>query len=277
MKKIIIQGDDLAYKPEVDLGIAYAYEQGILTSTTVMANLIEKKDKSKYSEFLEGLENKSGLDKPRLGIGVYLNVTFGKPLSPNWPQPEFTRPHKGTGLPEEWQGSGWKKYLSQFTADQAKSEYKRQIERAMEVFGGRIDHLDSHQFAASYSPFKEIYEELAMEYSLPVRPDMPLSENPVYGGDFVFDTESIDKLRKRGIKVADTYITKLFFNEADPIGSFVDCVEEVKGDITAEIMFHPAKGEDAEDWRLKDLEILTNNNVIELFKNEAQLISYSDL
>lgn len=276
-KRIIIQGDDLAYKPETDVGIAYAYENGVLTSTTVMTNLLKKVDKKRYQEFITSLENKSGLKKPGLGIGVHLNVTFGKPLSSGWPQSEFTRPHKGTGKPEEWQGSGWRAYLSQFTAKQAEDEYRRQIELAFEIFE-EVDHLDSHQFSTSYKPFKPVFEKLAKEYKLPVRPDAPLSEKPVYGGDFVFKKESVDRLKSKGIKTADNYIFKLFFNEENPVKSFLREVDRQKADESAEIMFHPARGNSVEEWRLSDLNTLTSKRVLERFSaKDIQLINYSQL
>ncbi|KKQ42468.1 MAG: hypothetical protein US60_C0017G0018 [Microgenomates group bacterium GW2011_GWC1_37_8] len=275
LKKIIIQGDDLGYSPVSDSGIKYAYEHGILTSTTVMANLLKRSDKKKYREYVNKLENKSGLEKPELGIGVHLNVTYGKPLSSKWPQKEFTRPFRNSGKPEEWQGSVWRKYFSQFTERQVEDEYRTQIEFALEFFG-KIDHLDSHHFTASYAPLTLIYEKMAKQYNLPVRPSAPLSENPVYGGDFLVDNNFVNNMKKKKIKVADKYILDLFFNEADPIKMFLGSLSNVYVGETCEIMFHPAKGEIAEEWRLKDLETLTNSKVISYFKvNNIELINYS--
>lgn len=275
LKKIIIQGDDLGYSPESDAGIKHAYEYGILTSTTVMANLLKKEDKIKYRNYIKNLQNRSGLEKPKLGIGVHLNVTWGKPLIKIWPQKEFTRPFRNSGKPEEWQGSAWKKYFSQFTSEQVEREYRAQIELAFYIFG-KIDHLDSHHFTASYPPLDYIYEKLAKEYNLPVRPSAPLSENPVYGGDFLVDNNFVNNMKKKKIKVADKYILDLFFNEADPIKMFLGSLSNVYVGETCEIMFHPAKGEIAEEWRLKDLETLTNSKVISYFKvNNIELINYS--
>lgn len=276
-KRVIIQGDDLGYKPECDAGIAYAYEYGILTSTTVVANLMGKTDKQKYKEYLVKLKNKTKLNKPKLGVGVHLNITYGRPLSPMWPQKEFTRPFKGSGKPEEWQGSAWETYCKQFTKRQAEDEYKRQIELALEIFEG-IDHLDGHQFTFSYEPFKSIYEKLASEYHLPIRPPAPLSEKPVYGGDFIYNPMIISKLREKGIKLADNYVFKLFFNESEPVKSFLREVEKIAWGDSTEIMLHPAKGEEAESWRLSDLNMLTNQRVIDYFMDDQiELINYSQL
>ena len=39
MKSVIINADDFGYSPAVNAGIIKAYEDGILTSTTLMANM----------------------------------------------------------------------------------------------------------------------------------------------------------------------------------------------------------------------------------------------
>ena len=39
MKKVIINADDFGYSSAVNLGIIKAYKEGILTSTTLMANM----------------------------------------------------------------------------------------------------------------------------------------------------------------------------------------------------------------------------------------------
>jgi predicted glycoside hydrolase/deacetylase ChbG (UPF0249 family) len=274
--KVIIQGDDLAYNSQADEGIFYAYEYGALTSTTVMANLLKEEHKYKYRQRLKDMKNKSGLNKPPLGVGVHLNVTFGKPLSNTWPQKEFNRPLRGSGKPEEWKGSTWIEYFKQFTQEQVEAEYRKQIELAMDFFPN-IDHLDSHHYTASYEPLKEVYEKLAIEYDLAVRADAPLSEKPVYGGNFNYERDASRKLNEKGIKTADNYILTLFFNEDDPVASFIQALQSIS-EASTEIMFHPAKGANADDWRIKDLDVLTHPKVVDFLKDEnIELINYSML
>ena len=52
IKQIIIQGDDWGYSKESNAGISNAYEYGILTSTTVMINLLDPKKKLEYKKQL---------------------------------------------------------------------------------------------------------------------------------------------------------------------------------------------------------------------------------
>jgi len=277
MKKIIIQGDDWGYKPEANNGIEYAYEHGILTQTTVMANVLDIKKKETYRNQIQKLENKTKLKKPKLGIGVHLNLTFGKPLSKNWPQKEFNRPLRGLNKPEEWQGSTWRDYFSKFNKKQVENEYRRQIELVMEIFGD-ISHLDSHQMTASYEPMIQIYEILAKEYNVPIRPVAPLSENPVYGGDFVVDERVNKELKEKGIRMPDKNIFTLFFNEKDPIKSFLSQIEKANDGEVLEVMFHPAMGKNADKWRVADLNTITNQKTIKFFKEkEVELINYNQI
>ncbi len=69
MGKVIFNSDDFGYSHGVNYGIMDAYQRGILTSTILMANM-------------PGFEHAVKLRKemPRLGVGVHLTLTCGKPL-----------------------------------------------------------------------------------------------------------------------------------------------------------------------------------------------------
>jgi predicted glycoside hydrolase/deacetylase ChbG (UPF0249 family) len=123
-----------------------------------------------------------------------------------------------------------------------------------------------------------VYEKLAKEYRLAVRADAPLSENSVYGGNYVVKREASIRLKAKGIRTADRYFLKLFFNEKNPVQSFLKEMGKVKNGESAEVMFHPAKGEKTDEWRKRDLEILTNDRVLKYFSdNSIRLITYRDL
>lgn len=267
--EVIINGDDFGYGPASSDGIVKAYQYGILTSTSAMVNLLEGSEK--ITNF------QPEIDKPRIGIGVHLNLTFGKPLAPEvWGMEAFTRPHRGTGKPEEWQGSAWRQYFSRFSGDQILAEFRAQIKRAQELFG-EIDHLDSHQGAASYPPAKEVYEKLAKEFNLGVRFLSPLSENSVYGGDFLFDEDYPEVVRHRGIRTADHVDMTYYHSKSDPVGEFCRALESIQDGELVEFMFHPASDPSLGDWRVKDLGILTNDRVIQTVKDAGiKLTTYRD-
>jgi predicted glycoside hydrolase/deacetylase ChbG (UPF0249 family) len=71
MKKVIINADDFGLCRGVNEGIVLAHQKGILTSTTLMANM------PAFDHAVElAKQNK------KLGVGIHLNIVRGKPLSP---------------------------------------------------------------------------------------------------------------------------------------------------------------------------------------------------
>jgi predicted glycoside hydrolase/deacetylase ChbG (UPF0249 family) len=71
MRNLIVNADDLGWTQGVNRGIAEAHRNGIVTSTSLLAN---------GCAFEEGVQ--SALQSPRLGVGVHLNLSDGKPLAP---------------------------------------------------------------------------------------------------------------------------------------------------------------------------------------------------
>src|SRR6266567_2877528 len=71
MRNLIVNADDLGWTQGVNRGIAEAHRNGIVTSTSLLAN---------GRAFEEGVQ--SALQSPRLGVGVHLNLSDGKPLAP---------------------------------------------------------------------------------------------------------------------------------------------------------------------------------------------------
>jgi hopanoid biosynthesis associated protein HpnK len=71
MKQLIINGDDFGFTRGVNEGIARAFNSGILTSTTIMAN---------GDAFEEALELARA--NPALGVGCHLALVGGRPVAP---------------------------------------------------------------------------------------------------------------------------------------------------------------------------------------------------
>ena len=69
-RKVIVNADDLGFSPAVNEGIVRAHSEGIVTSTTIAANMPAA---GQAVRFLEGLDG--------LGVGVHLNASQGPPLS----------------------------------------------------------------------------------------------------------------------------------------------------------------------------------------------------
>ena len=68
-KRLIINADDFGLCESVNKGIVEAHTKGVLTSTTIMANMPAAQQAVDLAKNL-----------PTLGLGVHLNLTAGKPL-----------------------------------------------------------------------------------------------------------------------------------------------------------------------------------------------------
>lgn len=149
MKKLIINADDFGYCKGVNYGIIEAYKEGILTSTTMMANM-------------PGFEHALELQQqhPNLGIGVHLTLTTGTPVLH----------HLKTIIDTEGNFRNQAYYKGSFIIDQTEvyDEWKAQIEKILAA-GVQPTHLDTHHHANLFGNFNDIYFKLADEYNLPVR------------------------------------------------------------------------------------------------------------
>jgi hopanoid biosynthesis associated protein HpnK len=72
MKRLIVNADDFGWSDAVTSGILKAHREGILTSTTLMANL---------PGAAEALD-RARREAPGLAVGLHLNLTEGEPLAP---------------------------------------------------------------------------------------------------------------------------------------------------------------------------------------------------
>ena len=148
MGKVIFNSDDFGYSHGVNYGIVDAYQRGILTSTTLMANM-------------PGFEHAVKLKKelPDLGVGVHLTLSCGKPLLENV-----------DSLVEGDQFKQLSFYTKPFEIDndQLYQEWNAQIQKVYRA-GIIPTHLDSHHHTHTFDNNQEVVIALAKKYDLPVR------------------------------------------------------------------------------------------------------------
>ena len=131
MRNLIVNADDLGWTQGVNRGIAEAHRNGIVTSTSLLAN---------GCAFEEGVQ--SALQSPRLGVGVHLNLSDGKPLAP-------ARQVRSL-LDENGNFSGGPETLlfrltaKSLDAREVELEWNAQIEK-VRAAGIRPTHLDGHK------------------------------------------------------------------------------------------------------------------------------------
>lgn len=145
MKKLIINADDFGFCPSVNYGILYAFQHGIVSSTSMMANM-------------PGFDHAVSLAKqvPDLSIGVHLTMTAHKPI---------LQTHKTMC---DKQGFFDKQHKDAYDLDEIYLEFKAQIEK-VKAAGIAITHLDSHHHVHTLERLRPVMERLLKEYDLPVR------------------------------------------------------------------------------------------------------------
>lgn len=159
MGKLIINADDFGHSKGINMGIIEAYQDGVLTSTTLMASM-------------PGFDQAVELSKqnPGLGVGVHLTLTCGYPVS------------KGLKTIVDDKGAFQnlsfyekKDNLDLINLDEVYKEWKSQIDKVI-ASGIVPTHIDSHHHINSLDKLQKIYLSLADEYNLPVRNNFNLPE-----------------------------------------------------------------------------------------------------
>jgi hypothetical protein len=155
-RRLIVNADDLGLTPGVNQGILEAHQRGILTSTTVMINLPDAEAGIRL------LQHKA----PRVGIGLHLNLTTGRPVLP----PEQIPSLVGADGLFPYNADDPLACLDSMNADEAVAEIHAQFERFVQIAGRKPDHLDSHHHALYYFPAGlSTLLELSRAHNLPIR------------------------------------------------------------------------------------------------------------
>lgn len=225
MKKLIINADDFGYSRAVNYGILDCYQNGILTSATMMVNM-------------PGAEHAAALAKEHqnLGVGIHLVLTCGEPLLTT---------HK-TIVDSIGSFRNLAFYQGSYTIDreELKAEWQAQIERFLS-FGLTPTHLDSHHHINTYKDVDGVFLELADKYGLPVRHNMKLPAKYVSTDKFELSLEKA---------LADEDSLLEIFGDADSLEVMSHPGYLDKAIYTGSSYNYP---------RLDEVELLTSSKVVE--------------
>ncbi|MCC8164805.1 MAG: ChbG/HpnK family deacetylase [Planctomycetes bacterium] len=148
-RALIINADDFGFSAPVNRGIVRAHRDGVLTSTTLLAN---------GSAFEEAVD--LARSTPDLGVGLHLNLVRGKPLSPSGESFPLIRPDDGAFLPFRW------RRMDRLFLRAAEAEYRRQIEKILDA-GIVPTHIDFEKHHAWQYRLYGLACRLAREYGIP--------------------------------------------------------------------------------------------------------------
>jgi predicted glycoside hydrolase/deacetylase ChbG (UPF0249 family) len=148
MISLIINADDLGINPDRDRGIIEAFEHGVVTSSTMLAN---------GSSFATASVQARAIG---IAVGIHLNLSDGVTLS----GPIEGLTDQDNRLPGKQR---LRDYLLGNNHDLAgiRREFSAQIEKIMDA-GLNPRHIDGHQHCHSYPALVETVIGLALEYGL---------------------------------------------------------------------------------------------------------------
>jgi len=153
MKRLIVNADDFGWSEAVTCGTIQAHHDGVLTSTTVMANA---------PGAAQALE-RARREAPMLVVGLHLNLTEGRPLAPT---PEVAPLLDGEGrFRESLVGLFTRAPLSAEVRSAARRELEAQIIWARD-HGLRAFHLDSHKHVHMCPALLPVVIELARRHGI---------------------------------------------------------------------------------------------------------------
>lgn len=155
LSAVIINADDFGLSPEENATIVRAFRSGLISSTTLMANMPAFAEACSliHTERLHGR------------IGLHLNLSYGRPLSAAIRQQRLFCNAAGEFdlcLPR------YRLWLSPASREAVIAELRAQWQRCLE-HGVQPSHLDSHQHVHTIWPIYELVARFAAEQGVPLR------------------------------------------------------------------------------------------------------------
>lgn len=152
MKRVlIVNADDCNLTSGVTAAILECHDRGIVSSTTFLVNLP-----------VAGKTIRQIRRRPRLGVGIHLNITLAKPVS------SLSNVRSLVGADGNFRKAKDQRRRLPKPAELA-VEYQNQILRFQQIFGRHPTHLDTHHQIHDHPHFFRVLTEVARRNRLPVR------------------------------------------------------------------------------------------------------------
>lgn len=153
MKKLIVNADDFGLHPDINKGIIKGFQQGFITSTSLMTSA------PAYSEAVELAQA-----NPALGIGIHLTLVGSvAPVLPVSKVPSLVD-EQGLFLPD-YVAFAKRFYTGGVKMGELEAELRAQIERALAA-NINITHIDSHQHTHVLPIINGLVVQLCCDYKI---------------------------------------------------------------------------------------------------------------
>lgn len=246
MLKLIVNADDFGLTRGCNEGILEAYNNGIVTDTTILIN-------GKYADEAIKMARENGIER----MGLHLNLTSGFSVLPPDEIPSL--------INENGRFYNRVKYLLPVVnLKDAEKELRAQIEKFYKT-GIGLTHLDCHHHLHMYEGLSDIVIALASELKVPLRHT---------------DVEKKNIIRNAGICTTD-YFTMEFYGEKSGFDGLKNILNRFDNGVL-EIMSHPGKVDSElmvtssyNIYRQKELETLVSDETKDYIRERGiELIQY---
>ena len=157
-RSLIVNADDFGRTRGVSAGIIQAHQRGFVTSTTAMMNFTGAAQDLHLAQ----------TEAPKLGLGVHLVFTAGRPLLPTEWAASLVDEHGHFLTQEAIQADP-----TRIDQDELRSELKSQVTAFKNALNRLPDHLDAHHFVHVHPHLFQVYLEVAEGFRLPARIPIP--------------------------------------------------------------------------------------------------------
>lgn len=280
-KRIIINADDFGLCAGVNKAVAQAHTNGVLTSTTIMANMPAAEEAVKIAKQL-----------PSLGVGVHLNLFEGRPVSKDSCIDRL--------LDADGQFALSPSKLSLLSMGRHKIRNAIRTELASQIQwvidnGLTPTHLDSHKHIHSFPSIFPIVCELARQFKITAirftyepkqlsRAPWPLpSEGGRKRARKARTTAKINRMQNANFLKTDALLGVAHLGKINV--NFFRAVTLYNPAATAEVMTHPGLADSAEPDKTRrlhqrkvELEALCSEKTMQYFKDaNIKLVHYGQL
>ncbi|MDD5064052.1 MAG: ChbG/HpnK family deacetylase [Phycisphaerae bacterium] len=279
-RRIIINADDFGLCSGVNKAVAQAHTDGVLTSTTIMANMPAADEAVKIAKQL-----------PNLGLGVHLNLFKGRPLSKDQSVNCLLNTDGDFALTPA--------KLSLLSVYRRKIRTAIQTELAAQIQwvidnGLKPTHLDSHKHIHSFPVIFPIVCGLARRFEIPairftLEPKQLLAMPwplPSEGGrkraKAIRIMAKINRIQNSALLKTDCILGVAHIGKIDV--NFFKAVALYSSAATAEVMTHPGLDNDSKHkqsslhQRKGELEALCSERTKQYLKNAGmKLVHYGQL
>lgn len=279
MKRLIVNGDDFGFSPEVNAGIVRAHREGILRSASLMV-----------AEPAARAAAELARDNPGLDVGLHAVVCRGRSMLG---ASRLGAAVRGSGeFTDNPVAAGLRYYFDRLMRSAMTDELRAQVERHLELVG-YLNHIDGHLNFHVHPLFADILVELAVEYKVPCirlpreRVTTTLRLGRDHGPRKLVESiifRALSRRTNRLMLARGLASTDALFGlhqsghlSEDYVVGVIDRIREG----TTELYFHPAAdigGVPPAPEAQREVEILTSTRVRDaIVRNRIELITFADL